>query len=415
MTTAFRQSDQDDRPSGAGALPMPDEAALAHSRALHEHIRRTIAEAGGKIPFSRYMELALYAPAQGYYSAGATKLGPAGDFTTAPEISPLFGATMAEGLRDTLAELGADAVIFEPGAGTGALAVSVLSHLAEHDALPAAYWILEVSGDLRERQRAALSSLPADVAKRVHWLDKLPEIPFDGVVLANEVLDALPVERFRVRAEDGIDIAWVSAHDDGYFLDYDAAPPEVDGPIRARLAECRAAGMPLAEGYVSEYCPGVAAFVMTLGYVLARGAIVLGDYGGSRRELYLPDRQDGTLLCHYRHRAHDNPFFLPGLQDITAWVDFTGVAEAALDAGLELAGYTTQAHYLIGSGLDRVLTRAIARRPEHAARLQSEVKTLTLPGEMGERFKIMGLTRGLETSLPGFGVRDLSASLAMPT
>ncbi len=396
-------------------LPAPDADALAHSRALVEHIVRTIGEAGGKIPFSRYMELALYAPAQGYYSAGAAKFGPAGDFTTAPEISPLYGATVAQGLLPALAELGPEAVIFEPGAGTGALAASVLAHLAQANQLPAEYQILEVSGDLRERQREALGALPEDVAGRVRWLDKLPEIPFEGVVLVNEVLDALPVERFRVLDGDQVHIAWVSVSDAGFDVSWEPPPPEIGAPLGALLAQCRAAGAPLPVGYTSEYCPGVAAFVMTLGYVLARGAIVLADYGASRRELYLPERAEGTLLCHYRHRAHDNPFYLPGLQDITAWVDFTAVADAAIDAGLSLAGFTPQAHFLIGSGLDQTLSAATAAQPERAAQLQSEVKTLTLPGEMGERFKIMGLTRGLKAPLPGFSLRDLSASLAMPT
>lgn len=401
--------------AAATDLPPPGADALTHSRALHEHIVRTITEAGGKIPFSRYMELALYAPAQGYYSAGAAKFGPDGDFTTAPEISALFGATIAEGLLPVLDELGRDAVLFEPGAGTGAMAASVLAHLARADRLPAEYLILEVSGDLRDRQRRALGALPSDVAGRVRWLDKLPEIPFEGVVLANEVLDALPVERFRVGEGGAADIAWVSVVDDTYQVTWEPPPPEVAAPLAQLLEQCRLAGASLAPGYTGEYCPGVAAFVMTLSYVLARGALVLSDYGGTRREVYLPERAEGTLLCHYRHRAHDNPFFLPGLQDITAWVDFTSVADAAVDAGLDLAGFAPQAHYLLGSGLDRALSAAMAAQPDRAAHFQSEIKTLTLPGEMGERFKFMGLTRGIKAPLSGFSLRDLSASLAMPS
>ncbi|MEL6211379.1 MAG: SAM-dependent methyltransferase, partial [Pseudomonadota bacterium] len=278
------------RPDAATDLPPPGADALAHSRALHEHIVRTITEAGGKIPFSRYMELALYAPAQGYYSAGAAKFGPEGDFTTAPEISTLFGATLAEGLLPVLDELGSDAVLFEPGAGTGAMAASVLARLAQADRLPAEYQILEVSGDLRERQRRTLAALPDAVTARVRWLDKLPEIPFEGVVLANEVLDALPVERFRVAENGSADIAWVSVAADTYQVSWEPPPPEVAAPIDQLLSQCRAAGAPLPPGYTSEYCPGVAAFVMTLSYVLARGAIVLSDYGGTRREVYLPER-----------------------------------------------------------------------------------------------------------------------------
>ncbi|MFK7888245.1 MAG: class I SAM-dependent methyltransferase [Gammaproteobacteria bacterium] len=397
-------------------LPAPDAAAQAHSDALHEFIAQTIEQAGGRITFARYMEMALYAPAQGYYSAGTAKFGPAGDFTTAPEISPLFGMTVAHAALETLRELDpAEAVVLELGAGSGALAAAFLGHLDAHDALPREYWILEVSGDLKARQREALGALPEHIAGRVRWLEALPQMPFKGVVIANEVLDALPVERFEVQADGGVKTAWVEVHDGAFVQVFDKAAPEVRTELLSLMDECRVAGAPLPAGYVSEFCPGARAFAFTLGHCLAQGLVLLSDYGGSRAEIYRPERHDGTLLCHYRHRAHADPFFLPGLQDITAWVDFTGIADAAIDAGLKLSGYTTQAHFLLAGGLDQTLSAALAATPERAAQLQSEAKTLTLPGEMGERFKFMALSRDLTRPVSGFALRDLSVSLAMAT
>ncbi|MFK8014240.1 MAG: class I SAM-dependent methyltransferase [Gammaproteobacteria bacterium] len=396
-------------------LPQPEPDALAHSQALQVHIRRTIREAGGRIGFARYMEMALYAPAQGYYSAGTAKFGGAGDFTTAPEVSPLFGATWAAGIGPTLKALGDESVLLEMGAGTGALAVALLRQLDADGALPGEYWILEVSADLKERQRATIAALDADLRDRVRWLDALPQRPFRGVVVANEVLDALPVERFRVNADGSVHSAWVGLDDDTPVLEYDRAPPELRVDLDAIVAQCAAAGVPLPPGYCSEFCPGVRGFMFTLAYCLEQGLLVLADYGGTRREVYLPERADGTLRCHYRHRAHDDAFFLPGLQDITAWVDFTAVADAAIDADLTLAGYTTQAHYLLASGFDRVLGEHFQREPERLPMLQSEAKTLTLPGEMGERFKFIGLSKNFDGPVGGFDFRDLAATLAMHT
>ena len=401
--------------SAPPTLPQPDAHASAHSKALCTHIKRTIEEAGGRIGFARYMEMALYAPAQGYYSAGAAKFGAAGDFTTAPEISPLFGATLAAGIGPSLKALGDDAVVLEMGAGSGALAVALLTQLAADQTLPREYWILEVSADLKDRQRAAVAALDDALSARVRWLDALPEQPFRGVVVANEVLDALPVERFRVNPDGSVASAWVGVDSDQFVLEYDRPPPELRVELDAIVAQCAAAGAPLPAGYCSEFCPGVRGFVFTLAYCLAEGLVVLADYGGARHEVYLPERVDGTLRCHYRQRAHDDAFFLPGLQDITAWVDFTGVADAAIDANMRLAGYTTQAHYLIASGFDRVLGEQYERAPQRMAMLQSEAKTLTLPGEMGERFKFIGLTKDFDGPVSGFDFRDLAATLATHT
>lgn len=394
-------------------FPQPGESALAHSEALHDYMCDMIRTAGGRIGFARYVEMALYAPGLGYYSGGSTKFGPAGDFVTAPDVSPLFGATLGCGVAGTLRQLGEEAVIMEFGAGSGAMAASMLEQLAAQDALPREYWILEVSADLKARQRAAIGQLDKQLAGRVRWLDTLPQMPFRGVIVANEVLDALPFERFRVAQDGRLDSAWVSIKDEDFVVEFDKPPPELAAQLATISDQCRAAGMALPVGYTSEFCPGVPAFVFTLAHCLAQGQIVLSDYGGTRREIYFHERSAGTLLCHYRHHAHDNPFFLPGLQDITAWVDFTAVADAAIDADLTLDGYTTQTHYLIDSGLEHALGRLCEQQPQRIPMLQSEAKTLTLPGEMGERFKFIGLSRGMDGPVPGFRLRDLAATLAM--
>lgn len=387
------------------------DAALAHSRALRRYIHDAIAAAGGRIPFSRYVELALYAPGLGYYSAGSAKFGPGGDFVTAPEVSPLFGATLAGAVGETLAAFDGDGVVLELGAGTGALAVSLLEALGTDGELPREYWILEVSADLKARQREAIDTLPPNVAARVRWLDALPEVPFRGVVLANEVLDALPFERFRVLPDGPWQGAWVGSAGNGFELIWDTPAPELATAFDTLRNELAAAGIVLPPGYESEICPALRAFVFTLAERLAQGTMLFGDYGGTRREVYLPERRDGTMLCHRRHRASADPFAHPGLQDITAWVDFTAVAEAGVDAGLRVIGYTTQAHFLLGLGLHRIVAERAAAAPARAPRLQSEAKTLTLPGEMGERFKFLGLSRDHDRPSQGFALRDLTATL----
>ena len=340
------------------------------------------------------------------------KFGPDGDFVTAPEISTLFGRSLAHGVAPTLAELGRDAVVFELGAGSGRLAVDLLTGLAALDRLPAEYLILEVSGDLRERQQAAIASLDDELARRVRWLNKLPEVPLRGVVVANEVLDALPFERFRVADDGRFESAWVTLAGDNFELVWDRPTPELAtdlAALRASLAD--EYDLQLAPGYVSEICPAARAFVFALAERLAAGLLLLADYGGTRREMYLPERSGGTLLCHHRHRAHEDPFFLPGMQDITAWVDFSAVAGAGVDAGLDVAGYTTQAHFLLGCGLPARLAEQLPADATGQAVLHSEAKTLTLPGEMGERVKFLGLARDLDARPAAFALRDLAVRL----
>jgi SAM-dependent MidA family methyltransferase len=382
-------------------LPEPAADEAAHGARVAAHIRERIHAAGGWVDFADFMQLALYAPGLGYYSAGATKLGAAGDFVTAPEVSPLFARCLARVCAPLLAAQGGG-VVLELGGGSGALAAELLEALASLGAPPERYLMLEVSADLRERQRATLAQRVPAYAGRVEWLDALPARPVRGVLLANEVADALPVSRFAIAAGGVAELGVVDV--DGRFAwQARAAPPA----LAAAIAHIEAAlGTPLQAGYVSEVSLRLPAWISALGASLREGAILIADYGATRREYYHPERRDGTLVCHYRHRAHADALLRPGLQDVTAWVDFTAVAEAAGAAGLDVAGYATQAHFLIDAGIEHEVAAAGAAGDTARWRAAQEAQRLLLPGEMGERFKVMALTRG-PVPIPGFGFRDL--------
>jgi SAM-dependent MidA family methyltransferase len=382
---------------------MFEEAQAA--QAARAGLQNEIAAGGGWLSFERFMDLALYAPGTGYYSGGAWKLGIGGDFTTAPEVSSLFGRCVALQCAEVLSALPGGSIL-ELGAGSGRLAVDILARLEELGQLPEHYWILEVSADLRERQRTLLQERLPQVLSRVAWLDRPPEVPFDGIVFANEVLDALPVKRFRWLA-GGVEELGVGL-DDGQFAW--AARPANLGVTQA-CQQLYAASGGWDEGYVSEYCPRMPAWTRAVTQSLRQGAALWFDYGLPRAQYYLPERHDGTLVCHYRHRAGSDPFVNVGLQDITAWVDFTHLAEASREAGFELAGFTTQAHFLAGLGIDREMRLAAGDDQNSFARLANQARQLMLPGEMGERFKAMAWLRGLELPLSGFGLLDLRHTL----
>lgn len=373
-------------------LPAPSGAALAQSAALHARIRAAIGRAGGWLPFDRYMDLALYAPGLGYYSAGSTKLGPAGDFVTAPELSAALGVALASTLATELEGMGADTVL-ELGAGTGALAAQLLDAFAALGR-DVRYRILEPSADLRERQRQAL----ARFGGRVEWLERLPSTPLRGAIVANEVLDALPVARFVKMAGEARALGVTER--DGVFA---WAEPRDDAGVAAAVAALeQRLGRSLTEGYCSELCPLLPSWLAGLAGALEQGCLVFADYGLVRAEYYHEQRTAGTLVCHYRHRAHDDPFLYPGLQDITAWVDFSACADAAVAAGLTVAGFTTQGQYLVNALANLPVPLALDLSSPRAV---SALKTLILPGEMGERFKVLLLRKGAEgPALPG---RDL--------
>lgn len=378
-------------------LPDPDEDALSHSVKVASRVRQAIQASGGVLPFDRYMDMVLYEPGLGYYVSGTRKFGRDGDFITAPEIGGLFGRCLARQCADVLRDVSRGSLL-EFGAGSGALAVQVLDELATLNMLPEAYLIVELSPVLRARQKQALEPFMGRVP--VHWLDAPPETGFRGVVLANEVLDAMPVTRFQVRGNAGI-AAGVREDTQGFSWDFDGpTDPSVESVIRR---------YGLGEGYTSEISPRSAAWMQTIGRCLEAGLLLVIDYGYPGAEYYHPERADGTLMCHYRHRAHGDPFLYPGLQDLTAHVDFSAMARAGLAAGLELAGFTSQDAFLLSMGI----LDLVGDNPENATQLRQvqELKQLTLGSEMGESFKVFAMVRNTDRSLAGFSLRNRAASL----
>jgi SAM-dependent MidA family methyltransferase len=379
--------------------------------ALASHIHMEIDSHGGAIDFSRFMELALYTPGMGYYSAGRHQFRPTVDFadqsglkgagelpadySTASELGPVFAHCLARQCRQIFEEIGGGSIL-EAGAGSGLLAARLLQELEALNALPDRYLILELSGELRIRQMAAITHLVPRLVERVHWLDTLPRTGFQGIVLGNELLDAMAVDRFLSSDQEVFQFC-VTRHNGGF--DWDTRPADLRVQQRVR-------SLKLPKDYVSEINFRAEAWVQSVAEVLARGVVLLIDYGFPRAEYYHPQRREGTLMCHYRHRAHGNPLIRVGQQDITAHVDFTAIAQAAADAGLSLLGYTSQAAFLIANGIEKLISAADPNNvPEYLA-LTRQIKKLTLPQEMGELFKVIALGRGVEHPLTGFSLND---------
>lgn len=378
-------------------LPIPDPSALAHSEKLIQFIRRKIDLNGGFISFADFMESALYAPGLGYYSAGSHKIGKEGDFITAPEISPLFAQSIARQFEQVLTELGV-ADILEIGAGSGIFAKDLLLQLEKSDRLPRHYFILEVSAQLRERQMQLLQSTSPHLFERIRWIDQLPQC-LSGIIFANEVMDAIPTNLFEID-EDGLKERCVAWENDQFSWHRQPVPAEWVDQLTGLQQE-----YPLDIGYQSELNSHLPAWICSLSDCLEKGLILLIDYGYGRAEYYHPDRTRGTLMCFYQHRQHDNPLALPGLQDITAHVDFTAVVENATIMGLKLAGYTTQTSFLLDCGiLDLAEQQELSDLDLYEQ--NQAIKKLTLPSQMGELVKVMGLTKELDLSLIGFRLQD---------
>jgi SAM-dependent MidA family methyltransferase len=379
-------------------LPIPDKTALAHSEKITHFIRQQIADKGGFISFAQFMEYALYAPGLGYYSAGSHKLGKGGDFITAPEMSPLFAQCIAKQCEQILAELKTGDIL-EIGAGSGIFAKDLLLALEKSQQLPEHYFILEVSAELRERQMQFLKSACPQLFSRIQWLDTLP-VQLNGIIFANEVMDAMPVNCFEMDAS-GIKercVAWKN----NAFAWHLAQPttPEVTEQLDILQQE-----FDFDIGYQSELNSRLPAWISSLADCLQKGMILLFDYGYGRNEYYHPDRRQGTLMCFYQHHHHDNPFILMGLQDITAHVDFTAVIESAMDMGLKFGGYTTQTSFLLACGLLELANQNQLSDIEYYEQNQA-IKKLTLPSQMGELIKVMGLTKEIDLSLIGFELHD---------
>ena len=384
-------------------LPQPDSVALEHSERLCAVLKQRISDAGGIVSFSQYMQSALYEPGLGYYMAGAAKFGAEGDFVTAPEVSPLFGGAIASQVTEVLDELNGGSVL-ELGAGSGRLALELVRELAGRPDFR--YCILEPSAELAQRQRLfLLTHLSPEAMACVSWLNELPD-QFSGVIVANEVMDALPVERFVVHADALMQHCVTSELSRDTRMAGDALN-------RAIVAIEKDLGYAFATGYESEVNLLLTPWIDSLAESLTQGVLLLIDYGYPRQEFYSEERHRGTLACYYRHRMHDDPLHLPGLQDITAHVDFTAAAEAGVEAGLELLGYASQSAFLLDNGLLDLAASAQATMTTEMQRmtLARQIKTLTLPGEMGERFQVLALGKLYDRPLQGFRTQDLTYRL----
>lgn len=381
-------------------LPVPGDLAQQHSEKLIGLIKNEIDNNDGAISFQRYMELALYAPGLGYYAAGSNKLGEEGDFITAPEISTLFSQALA---NEIIPALDNASIILEVGAGRGRMAADILVYLQQQNKLPEEYWILELSADLRERQKNTIEETAPELLDKVKWLNSLPD-NFSGVVLANELLDAMPVQLFQKNENDisEVNVVWK----EGKFSFQ--LQSSFDERLITRVKDIEnELGADLNSGYVSEINFAAEDWIKSIAERLQQGVIVLIDYGFPRHEYYHEQRSQGTLMCHYRHRTHPDAFVYPGLQDITAHVDFTAMADAALEANMRVIGYTNQVSFLMGAGLMELANLNEDGEIKEQIEITSQIKKLTLPHEMGELFKVIGFSKDCDISLPAFEFRDL--------
>ena len=389
-------------------LPEPPLELRQHSQKLSSQIQTSLARHKG-MTFSRFMHKALYTPELGYYAGGLPKIGKTGDFITAPEVSPIFSRCLARQAIQVLEKL-EEPNIVEFGAGSGTMAKDILLELETLGQTLHRYYIIEVSADLQIRQKEALEAeLPTELFKKVSWLSKLPSTPISAVILANEVLDAMPFERLRIEPQRSLQ-AHVSYNTEKEKFEWDFQPITDIPLLKFANRLIQHLGEVPDVGYETEINQNIRPWLESLNGILSTGAVILIDYGYTRDEYYHPARRMGTLRCHYQHRAHSNPFFYPGLQDITAHVDFTAVAESGFDSGFKVNGFTTQANFLMGSGLLEMAAGMDAPITEQL-KIAQQIKTLTLPDEMGESFKVMALTKNLDLSLVGFSVRDLRHQL----
>ena len=382
-------------------LPVPEQAALTQSNTLSQHIKELIKQADGSISFEQYMSACLYEPGLGYYSAGSHKIGKEGDFITAPEISSLFSRCLANQCAEILEQLG-QGIMLELGAGTGRMAQDILLELERRDIFPEAYWILELSADLKQRQQKLLRENIPHLFERIHWLDALPDATFNGVILGNEVLDAMPVCRF-VKQGSSFNEMQVGLDGDAFIWKQSLADAMLSQELHELDSSLRD---PMPDNYISEFNRGLKPWLDALQNKLEKGIILFIDYGYPANDYYHPDQHDGHLLCHYRHHAHADPFFYPGLQDITASINYTAVAETADTLGLAVSGYTTQTYFLLANGLEDFVSNINNMDIQSQTELAQQMRMLTMPEEMGERFKAIALSKAYDMPLAGFSIMD---------
>jgi len=387
----------------AQQLPEPDECSLSISQQLQDRIREEIDQNNGLISFEHFMQMALYAPGLGYYAAGSRKFGAEGDFVTSPEISPLFSYCLANFCQQVLSNI-PNGDILEFGAGSGVMAADILTELERRQAIPEHYYILEVSADLQQRQQQTLQAKVPHLADRIQWLQQLPEQTFNGVVLANELLDAMPVHRFYVDDDKAKQymVSWSDTQSQFVTSTIDA-----ETEVLKQVQHCQDyLRTNFSDGYESEISLAHSQWLAAVQATIGQGVFLLIDYGYGRSEYYHPERSMGTLMCHYRHRAHPDPFKLIGLQDITAYVDFTTLAEAAVANKMDVLGYTSQTSFLLDCGLEELMPDPQTSSTETLLKAAQQIKTLTLPSEMGERFKVMAIGKQYSEDVPGFGLFD---------
>ncbi len=395
-------------------FPQPSAEAIAHSNKVKERIIAAIESAGGKISFEAYMNLALYAPGLGYYSAGLKKFGRLGDFITAPEISPLFSQCLAIQCRHIMQQSGLSTLL-EVGAGSGIMAIDIMQELERQDSLPEQYLILELSADLRDRQQKAIEDKIPHLASRFHWLDQLPARPFNGIVIANELLDALPVHLLRLSGTQSFE-RFVALDKEQEFIWQDQSIEEprlntIADEVRDIHLSMQTLNDKPGQDYITEVNLLAMDWISSIADIMEQGAVLLVDYGYTAREYYHPQRFMGTLMCHYQHHRHDDPFYLPGMQDITAHINFSHIARSAEATGLTLCGFTTQAHFLMAGGLVELTRDLDPEDVVHFTETARQIKMLTLPEEMGELFKVILLAKGKPLSLPAFQFQDFSQRL----
>jgi len=390
-------------------LPTPPDDALEHCNQLIHVIKAEIEQNPDGISFRRFMEMALYEPSLGYYVAGMRKIGKSGDFITAPEISPLFSQCLANQCQQVLQSLKQGSIL-ELGAGSGIMAVDMLKHLEQLNCLPEQYYILDISPELKQRQRETLQKHVAHLIDKVIWLDQLPK-NFIGVIVANEVLDAMPVDLFSLKTQSvsedhSSNVTVYNNHiiwkNDYFALKTVPASESLQQQVQALGIDSRKC----SENYTSEINPNLSAWCVSMSQCLQQGVMLLIDYGYTQSEYYLPERCMGTLICHYQHRSHNNPLIYPSLQDITANVDFTALAHAASDAQLDVLGFSNQATFLAASDLEACFLNQLQQQPKQQYHLAQQIRTLSLPAEMGERFKVMALGKGFQIALSGFSLAD---------
>lgn len=395
-------------------FPEPSAETKAHSDRVKQLIEDKIHASGGKITFAEFMNTALYAPGLGYYSAGLKKFGRQGDFITAPEISPLFSQCLALQCQQIMQQ-GGENILLEVGAGSGIMAVEIMLELEKQCSLPEQYLILELSADLRDRQQQAIKTRLPHLYKHFHWLDRLPEKPFNGIIIANELLDAMPVHLLKFDHDDIFE-RYVSLDPEGQFIWQDDSPEDPQLQIRAK--EIKTLLQSLAHlddqsgaAYITEVNLQAVDWLRSIADILDNGAVLLVDYGYTDKEYYHPQRSMGTLMCHYQHHRHDAPFYLPGLQDITAHIDFSSIARAAHESGLSICGFTTQAHFLMAGGLVELTKDLDPDDIINFTETARQIKMLTLPEEMGELFKVILLSKGKPLSLAAFQMQNFQNRL----